>query len=171
MAVNDELGTFSRRQDRIDVRFERFYARPIETVWSALTQPERLADWMGAAIVEPRVGGRFELMVDGSHPMTGIVRQWDPPHVLEFGWSNTHAPQSVVRYELQTKGEGTWLVFTHQGIPYASSALMLPGWHDFFEHLGATLAEVVTPVDQNGWRKRQAVYIQHYDLKGVNLTP
>ena len=50
------------------------------------------------------------------------------PHVLEFSWSNTHAPQSIVRYELQPRDRGTWLVFTHRGMPYANSALMLPGW-------------------------------------------
>ena len=47
----DQLGAFKRHDDNIDVRFERFYPRPIDRVWSALTQPERLQDWMGASRV------------------------------------------------------------------------------------------------------------------------
>ncbi|SEP81237.1 Uncharacterized conserved protein YndB, AHSA1/START domain [Devosia sp. YR412] len=171
MSSNDALGEFTRQGDHIDVHFERFYPRPVNTVWSALTQPERLADWMGAAYVEPRVGGRFELMVGGPHPMTGRVRVWDPPKVLEFSWSNTHAPDSVVRYELQRQGEGTRLIFTHQGMPYVNSALMLPGWHDFLEHLGSALLEANPRVDPDGWQKRQAIYVDHYGLNDVRLTP
>ncbi|WP_332689994.1 SRPBCC family protein [Devosia sp.] len=171
MAASEDLGTFERQGEHIDVRFERHYPRPVETVWSALTDPARLADWMGASLVEPRVGGRFELMVDGSHPMTGRVRVWEPPHVLEFSWSNTHAPDSVVRYELEQQGGTTRLVFTHQGMPYANSALMLPGWHDFLAHLGRLLDGSAPPVDLNGWRRMQAVYVDHYKLDGVRLTP
>ena len=55
-----DLGTYQRHGDHIDVRFERHYPRPPEKVWRALTDPERLADWMGVSHVEPHVGGRFE---------------------------------------------------------------------------------------------------------------
>ncbi|WP_172123126.1 MULTISPECIES: SRPBCC family protein [unclassified Devosia] len=171
MAFNDELGVFTRQTDHIDVRFERHYDRPVETVWSAITEPERLADWMGAAYVEPHVGGRFELMVGGPHPMTGIVCAWEPPHLLEFSWSNTHAPDSVVRYELSREGNGTRLIFTHRGMPYVNSALMLPGWHDFLDHLESLLSGATEGVDPNGWQRRQELYIQHYDLQGVRLQP
>jgi uncharacterized protein YndB with AHSA1/START domain len=166
----EELGAFKRRDDQIDVRFERHYPRPVETVWSALTEPERLADWMGASNVEPRVGGRFDMMVDGPHPMTGRVRVWEPPHVLEFTFSNTHAPDSIVRYELMQEGDGTRLIFTHQGMPYANSALMLPGWHDFLGRLGKLLEG--QPDEQGpSFRRMQAIYIDHYKLAGVRLEP
>jgi len=69
-------------------------------MWSALTEPARLADWMGAAEVEPNVGGCFNLMVDGPNPMTGRVLVWEPHRVLEFSWLNSYAPESVVRFEL-----------------------------------------------------------------------
>jgi hypothetical protein len=83
MDLHEQLGAFERSDDRIDMRFERHYPRSIETVWSALTDPVRLNDWMGAAHVEPRVGGRYELMLDGANPMTGRILIWEPPHVLE----------------------------------------------------------------------------------------
>jgi len=164
----EALGAFERRNDHIDVRFERHYPRPVETVWSALTEPARLADWMGVSHVEPRVGGRVELMIDGPHPMTGRVVTWEPPHVLEFTWSNTHAPESVVRYELAREGDGTRLVFTHKGMPYENSALMLPGWHDFLGRLGSLL-EGAPPEAGPSFRTMQAIYVEHYKLAGVRL--
>jgi uncharacterized protein YndB with AHSA1/START domain len=49
----DRLGTFKQQGDRFELRFERHYQHPIEAVWSALTDPKRLEDWMGSAEVEP----------------------------------------------------------------------------------------------------------------------
>ena len=140
-------------------------------MWSALTDPERLADWMGVARVEPHVGGRFELMLGGPHPMTGRIRVWEPPHVLEVTWRNTHAPDSIVRYELTREGDGARLIFTHRGIPYANSALMLPGWHAFFERLGSLLDGAAPPQAKPSWREMQAIYVDHYKLHGVTLDP
>jgi uncharacterized protein YndB with AHSA1/START domain len=170
MGSSAELGVFERRGDHIDVRFERRYPRPVETVWSALTEPERLADWMGVSHVEPFAGGRFEMMLDGPHPMTGHVRVWDPPRVLELSWSNTHAPDSIVRYELRRDGNATLLIFTHTGMPYENSALMLPGWHDFLARLGRLL-DGDAPRDGPSFRTMQAAYIEHYGLTGVALEP
>lgn len=171
MSGSQALGTFEPRGDHIDVRFERHYPRPVETVWSALTEPERLADWMGVSKIEPMLGGRIELMVDGPHPMSGQITEWDPPRVLEFTWSNTHAPDSLVRYELSRAADGgTRLIFTHQGMPYENSALMLPGWHDFLARLGDWLAGE-PPSGDMSYRKMQSAYVEHYKLTGVRLDP
>jgi uncharacterized protein YndB with AHSA1/START domain len=166
-----DLGTFERHGDYIDVRFERHYPRPAATVWSALTEPERLADWMGRSLVEPFVGGRFETMLDGIQPMKGKVLVWDPPMTLELHWSNGHAPDSTVRYELSPEADGTRLVFTHRKMPYITSALMLPGCDTFFAQLGRMLDEV-EPIDWVArWRQLQAVYIEHYALGDSHRDP
>jgi uncharacterized protein YndB with AHSA1/START domain len=170
MAV-EALGTFAPHgEDHIDVRFVRHYPRPVETVWSAITEPARLADWMGAAQVEPRVGGRIALMTDGPGPMTGVVRAWEPPHLLEFTWSNTHAPDSVVRYELSPEAGGTRLTFTHTSMPYVTCALMLPGWHELLGRLGRAVTGA-PPRDPPDWFALQGQYVERYGLTGVMLTP
>jgi uncharacterized protein YndB with AHSA1/START domain len=130
----------------------------------------RLADWMGVSHVEPFVGGRIALMMEIPHGSTGRVRVWDPPRVLEFTWSSTHAPESVVRYELTPEGGGTRLIFTHQGMPYENSALMLPGWHDYFVRLGHVIGGHAPPSGAS-FRTMQATYIDHYKLTGVRLEP
>jgi uncharacterized protein YndB with AHSA1/START domain len=169
MNAFEALGAFNRHDDHLDVRFERDYPRPIETVWSALTEPARLADWMGLAHVEPHVGGRYDMMMDGPHPMTGRVIVWEPPHVLEVTWSNADAPDSIVRYELRRQGDGAHLIFTHTRMPYASSALMLPGWHVFLARLGSLVAGTPPPEWGTRWREMQAIYVDHYKLHGVKL--
>ena len=169
MAGNDSLATIERHGAAIDVRFVRHYPRPVETVWSALTEPARLADWMAAAYVEPFVGGRFELMTDGGHPSRGLVRVWDPPNTLEFSWTNTHAPDSVVRWELSSEPGGTQLILRHHGMPHINSALMLPGWHNFLDRLG-TVLEGGLPTEPPSYLPMQATYIETYKLEGVRLS-
>ncbi len=166
-----DLGTYERHGDHIDVRFERHYPRPPEKVWRALTDPERLADWMGVSHVEPHVGGRFETMLEGIRPMRGQVLAWDPPTLLELHWSNGHAPDSTVRYELTAEGNGTRLIFTHRHMPHATSALMLPGWHVFLARLERVLEDREPPDWVARWREMQAVYVEHYGLGALQLDP
>lgn len=167
----DDLGTYERHGDHIDVRFERHYPRPPETVWSALTDPARLADWMGVSLVEPHAGGRFETMLDGPKPMRGTVLVWDPPRALELAWSNEHAPASTIRYDLSPDQSGTRVVFVHRHMPFATCALMLPGWHTFLSQLGQVLEDEV-PFDWVArWRQMQTLYTAHYGLSGLQSDP
>jgi uncharacterized protein YndB with AHSA1/START domain len=166
-----DLGTYQSHGDHIDVIFERHYPRPPERVWSALTDPQRLADWMGVSHVEPHVGGRFETMLDGIKPMRGKILVWDPPMALELHWSNEHAPDSTVRYELAPEAGGTKVVFIHRQMPHATCALMLPGWHTFFARLAEVLEDRPPPDFETRWRQLQTVYIDHYGLAGLQIDP
>ena len=167
MQNTQPLAVVSRVGDQYDVTFDRFYARPPETVWSALTVPERLADWMGVAHIEPFVGGRFNLIQDSAAPMTGRVRVWEPPRILEFSWGNDDAPDSVIRYELSPAEGGTRLVFRQSGIQIKRSALMLPGWHWLFDRLGNMLEG--TTIEHPTWRDMQKIYVETLKLEGVFL--
>ncbi len=168
----DELGSFARSGDNVDLRYERRYPRPVETVWAALTQPARLTDWLGQALVEPHVGGRYELFIDRPRPMTGRILTWQPPTLLEFTWDTGDAPASVVRSELTPDGDGTRLVFLHNGASFVWIALVLPGWHVNLERLDSLLAGG-TPqsFSMPRWRELQQVYLDRYELGGVMLDP
>ncbi len=169
--ATDRLGTFERRGSHIDVRFERVYRRPMESVWKALTEPARLADWVGESYVEPFVGGRYETMLDGIKPMRGRIRLWQPPTLLEYDWHSDHAPDSIVRWELSPAGDGTRVRFTHLGMPYANSNLMLPGWHAYLDHLGARLDGLVPEAFEAQWRRLQDVYAARYDFGDLTREP
>src|SRR5260370_26495581 len=62
------------------VGFRRRYTKPVEKVWAALTTPERLEDWLGAAKVDLRVGGKLHLSFgNGGSARTSINCGWAPP--------------------------------------------------------------------------------------------
>lgn len=149
----DEPGTFERHGDTTDLRFERHYATPIETVWAALTEPVRLGDWIGPALVEPHDGERYELFIDRPRPMTGRIVTWEPPTPLEFSWDTGDAPETLVRCELTQHGDGTTLVFRHKGVGFAWIALVLPGSHSLLERLRGLLAGQHLPNSMARWRE------------------
>ena len=125
MQDRSDLGTYVRNGSAAGLKYERRYDRPVETVWKALTEPARLADWMGAARVEPYVGGRYELFIDSPRPMRGRVVTWQPPELLEYSWDSAGAPPSLVRCELVPDGAGTRLIFMHRAFRFAASCLSL----------------------------------------------
>jgi uncharacterized protein YndB with AHSA1/START domain len=165
----DPLGTYDRHGDEIEVRFERHYRHPAAKVWSAITDPARLEDWMGPSRVEPHVGGRIELMIGAARPMTGRILVWEPPKVLEFSWNNEDSPNAVIRYELTPEATGTRVIFSHKSMPYVSSALMMPGWHMFLARLGSLLDGAAKGESPQSWRELQGIYVGHYGLKGAHL--
>lgn len=171
----DELGTFERQGDQVTLRFERRYPRPIETVWAALTTPERLADWLGAAMVEPFAGGRFQIFTDRAENerMSGRVLTWEPPRLLEYIWKMGSEPESMVRCALEPDGpHATRLVFTHSDMAFPWVGLVLPGWHTHFERLAKALETGATqPLSMDRWRALQAEYVTRYGLTGVMLDP
>ena len=170
--MTTDLGTYSKRGDgKLDIRFERVYPRPVETVWAALTVPERLADWLGVSYVEPRVGGRFDTIQDSAAPSSGRVLTWEPPKLLEFTWSNKDAPDSVVRCELTADGRSTKLIFTQRGVLPGRSALMLPGWQWLFDRLANVLDGKPGTLSGKSWSDWQQVYLPMLtrEFPGVEL--
>jgi uncharacterized protein YndB with AHSA1/START domain len=97
------------------LRYERVLRHPVEEVWSAITDPDRINAWWGTRPeIDLRVGGDYV-----SHHATGdrvvdrIVRL-EPPHVLAHTFWQHVNPDALVTYELQSIDEGTRLVLTHE---------------------------------------------------------
>jgi uncharacterized protein YndB with AHSA1/START domain len=167
----DELGTYERDGEMADLRYERHLPRPVETVWAALTDPARIGDWLGTALVEPHLGGRYELFIDRPKQVTGRILAWEPPRLLEFSWDTGDGPASTVRCELAPAGDGTRLVFTHRGIGFPWIGLVLPGWHTHLERLVSLTNGVKLADSPERWRALQAIYLDRYKLEGVMLDP
>jgi uncharacterized protein YndB with AHSA1/START domain len=84
-----------------------------EQVWQDLVDPASTRQYfMGRAIeIEPRVGGRFRLLMeDGNTDTEGVVKAWDPPHRLSVTWNVVWIPEfrdfpeAIVTYELKSIG-------------------------------------------------------------------
>lgn len=100
-----------------------------DIVFSALTDPAQLKEWWGDEktyqsskwVMDLRVGGKWRSEGIGSnkHPYTveGEFVEFDPPRVVAYTWrpSWVETPETVVRFELTPKGNGTHLKMTHSG--------------------------------------------------------
>ena len=148
------------------LRFERRLAHPPETVWRALTEPQALARWMQAdeAVVDPRPGGRFHMLLGGgSSRMEGVVRRWEPPAVLEYTWPETAARgDSLVRFQIFPHMAGSRLVLTHillAGAEAADLADFASGWHWHLDALESALPGEKVAFDHPRWLALRQVYV------------
>ncbi len=135
--------------------FRRMLRHPPEVVWKAITDPEDLRHWFQAtATIEGRLGGRVDMVLGPNHAhMTGQVRAWQPPRLLEF---EAHvAPQErlpeaidgVIRWELFPRAGGTLLVLTFRGLTKPVANLFAGGLKGFLARLEAQLDGRTLP----GW--------------------
>jgi uncharacterized protein YndB with AHSA1/START domain len=140
---------------RAELRIERTFKAPADTVFDAWTSAEVLRRWWHAehdwetpiAEVDARVGGRIRLVMrnpaDGStHGGRGQYTRFDPPRRLAFTWawdSNPTARQ-LVELEFRDEGDRTRVVMTHTGLPDAETHDYREGWQNSFDNLDAALA-------------------------------
>ncbi len=70
-----------------EIRREVVLGAVREEVWSALTDPERLGEWLGEALaIELRPGGELVLRLPDGQERRGFVEEVDPPAVLVLWW-------------------------------------------------------------------------------------
>jgi uncharacterized protein YndB with AHSA1/START domain len=133
------------------VRIEDRYDTGIDDLWSALTDPSRLARWYGQLEGELRPGGQFRLHVqDADSDATGHVEACDPPRLLRvmtretdesFQRGNGVPPyDEVIEATLTPDGAQTILVIEVRGIPLEAVAFYGAGWQIHAENLAAYLA-------------------------------
>jgi uncharacterized protein YndB with AHSA1/START domain len=81
---------------------------PAEETWEALTDPERLGEWLGDdAELELEPGGELEIQV-GDERRTGFFEEIDPERLLVFWWRRGEDDDaSRVEIELEPEPEGT----------------------------------------------------------------
>src|ERR1700712_892960 len=112
--MTGNLATLERTERGGLIRFERAFPNAIEDVWSALTDPDRLADWWPPFAtdvhVDLREGGTLSFdWPDGPQLVFQFLRI-EQPILLE----HTHtSPGSWMRYELEVTGDGTLLRATY----------------------------------------------------------
>jgi uncharacterized protein YndB with AHSA1/START domain len=158
-------GTIERTPDGGCVRFERSLAFPIEEVWAAITEPERLADWwppMAAEItVDLREGGRIVFdWPDADFPtMEFTITRLQPPTLLE----HTHtSPGSWMRWELEATEEGTRLLATYS-VPDLDMAIErgdLVGLHYSLDRLVPALSGSPVGWDSDAFDELVAAYAE-----------
>jgi uncharacterized protein YndB with AHSA1/START domain len=78
-----------------------------EDTWEALTEPERLADWLAEdAELELRPGGELTVRVDDEE-RSGFFEEVEPPRRLVFWWGPDGEEPTRVEIELEPVDDGT----------------------------------------------------------------
>ena len=136
--------------DEGGVRLERMLPAPVEDVFAAWTEPERMARWLsprGHADVDadPVVGGHLRVvMIDGDVRIQhdGEFLQVQPPERLVFTWRSPYTGEepSVVTVELHDQGGATRLVLHHDRLPSDAQASHEGGWGAILDRLADVLA-------------------------------
>ena len=138
--MTEGLAAVRRDGGALALRLERTYDATPAEVWAAFTEPESIRRWLFAdAILEPRVGGRAEFRWTESGAAVGVVREWDPPRLLEMSWAEDEGA-SIVRVEIAAAGDGALLVLDHRNVTASSAIGLGAGWHAHLVALGDVLA-------------------------------
>src|SRR5215472_12040962 len=124
------------------VRAEDRYDTDIDDLWSALTDPGRLARWFGQAEGDLRQGGEFRLYVESSGwDGTGRVEACEPPRrLLVTTREKTEPFDKTIEATLTADGDQTILVIEVRGMPLDMIAFFGAGWQIHAEDLAAYLA-------------------------------
>jgi len=126
----------------ITIRKERFYPHPPEDVWTAITDPHALAEWMEPNNHEPVVGKKFQFVCDPDICGPGVkeceVLEAEAPRRLVWSWvqlpKNESAPRPkpmTIAWTLVPKEGGTLLILEHSGaenIGWMFRNMMRIGW-------------------------------------------
>ena len=145
------LGSLRSAAGKGVVRIEDRYDTGIEDLWSALTDPGRLASWYGQVEGDLRPGGQFRLHVeDADSDATGRVEACEPPRRLQVTTRETEESyrrgKGVPPYDealeatLTAHGGQAILVIEVRGMPLDAIAFYGVGWQIHAENLAAYLA-------------------------------
>ena len=146
MSVTTPRGRVLRDEDGMRLEFVRTYPDPVDEVWSALTDPARVARWFGTWTGDPATGTVQLTMTEeeGSTPQEVTILECHPPARLVV---EVPSPDGTWRLSvaLQAQERGTTLVFTQRlAEPYDASSIG-PGWHFYLDRLGAVVAGTAVP--------------------------
>jgi uncharacterized protein YndB with AHSA1/START domain len=123
-----------RMQDTLDTN--------IEDVWSALTDPSRLAQWYGEIEADLRPGGdyRARLLASGWEG-SGRVEACDPPQRLLVRITDSEEPDDQeIEIVLTRDGDRTLVVWEERGMPLPYLAAYAAGVQLHVEDLADYLA-------------------------------
>lgn len=141
------------------VHLEDRFDTGIEDLWSALTDPDRLARWLGEVEGELRPGGQFRAHFFASGwEGNGRVEVCEPFHHLLISTQSADQPAGIVEMTLTADGDQTFLVIEDRGVPWDHIAAYGAGDQIHVEDLAAYLAGREPRAAQLRWQELQPFY-------------
>ncbi|HEY7988549.1 MAG TPA: SRPBCC family protein [Lapillicoccus sp.] len=134
MTPDTLLGNISRTGDDAEATFERVYDTDTADLWTALTDPDRLARWFAPVDGDLRAGGRFTIHFDDNAVPDCRVTSCDAPNAYAWEWPHaTHT--SLVTVAVEPVAEGARLHLTHTRLAVTSAAGYAAGWDVYLRRL------------------------------------
>jgi len=160
------VGTLRAADGKGVVRMDDSYETGIDDLWSALTEPQRLARWVADVEGDLRPGGAFHARFTSGWDGPGRVDVCLPPQRLLLTMSPGQEDETVIEAHLTAEGEKTRLVIEERGLPLDKIAAHGAGWQvhveDLEVHLGGN-----EPAD---WRSRWTELIPMYQERAEKLA-
>jgi uncharacterized protein YndB with AHSA1/START domain len=161
------LGTLRRLDDgRGAVRMEDVYDAGLTDLWSAVTDPERLARWIVEVTGDLQVNGAIEARFTSSWTGPGRIDVCEPPSHLLVTMSPGDPDETVIEAWLAAEGERTRLIVEERGIPVPELAGHGAGWQAHVEDLATHLAGA----QPGEWHDRWIELSPAYDPIAADLT-
>ena len=136
------LGSLRSADGKGVVRMEDRFDTDINDLWSALTDPSRLARWIGEVAGDLRLGGEFRAhFYSSGWDGTVRVEACDPPRRLLLLTMQPGQPdEHFIEATLTADGDQTILVWEERGMPLDQLTAYGAGIHVHVEDLAAYLA-------------------------------
>lgn len=135
--------SFSRTGGEVQAVLTRRFDHPPSDIWSALTEPARLAEWLAPGHIDLRPGGAARLdFVDSGIVIDSKVTAIVPGRLIEYAWSGPGEPLRPLRWSLEAVPGGSRLTLTLR-VPEAEDAgRACAGFEAHLEMLAAALEGV-----------------------------
>jgi uncharacterized protein YndB with AHSA1/START domain len=134
--------------------WRREYPDPVDDVWAAITDSERLGRWIGTWTGEPRVGGTVAFTMTGevdaggeiADPVDVRILACDAPRHLVVAFPEGESGRTWrLDLTVEPHGAGAVLVFA-QGLPEGLSREDVDaGWRWYLDRLAASLHDEPMP--------------------------
>jgi uncharacterized protein YndB with AHSA1/START domain len=127
------------------VRMEDRFDTDVDDLWAALTDPRRLARWLGEVEGDLQLGGEFRARFFDGWEGAGRVESCEPPQRLLLAMRDAGArpgqpEQGVIEVTLAADGDQTTLVWEERAMPLDHLAAYGAGIQVHVEDLAAHVA-------------------------------
>jgi uncharacterized protein YndB with AHSA1/START domain len=136
------LGRLGTRDGAGVVTVQDRFDTDIDDLWSAVTDPARIARWLGEVEGDLRVGGEFRahFSLASGWEGTGTVEACEPPRRLLVRTVDHKGDEQVIEATLTADGDQTIFTWEERGMPARLLAPYGAGIQAQVEDLGAYLA-------------------------------
>jgi uncharacterized protein YndB with AHSA1/START domain len=154
------IGSLRTADGKGVVRMEDRFDTGIEDVWSALTDPSRLAHWYGEIEGDLRVGGEYRarLFASGWEGTGRIEACESPRRLVVTGAEPDQENEGVTEVTLVADGDQTIVVWEERGMPVDLLAAYGAGVQIHVEDLAAHLAGRERGDANARWNELQPAY-------------